>query len=478
MTTVLKTPPGILIMTPPSVNTQPPSATYLLRRLFRSLLTGVRAFTLALLSILLSHTALADRKNFLEGLQQNGATPEELERFDARYQEAPAALRARFDSSSVADLAGYLEYQRNAWASEDAHPLLEIGSPMPEFALKGVDGNVYTPESVADAQLVVVAFITNHCPASQMYEERLKQLITDYRAQGVAFLAIQPDAPEATAPSELNFTDVEDDFAGMVIRAQHRKFDFPYLDDGENQSVVGQFGPKVTPHVFIFDQQRTLRYEGRIDNHLIASKATSFEARDAIEALLANEPVPVARTSVFGCSIKWRDKRQSADRERAEWQRQPVSLQSISLDELSALRLAPPGNTLTMINMWATWCGPCRIEMPELLKSYQWYRSRGVDLVTVALDAPENHANVLAFLEQVHAPVSNYLVDTDDFFAVQRAFDTAWQSGVPYTLVLDRYGTVIFRHEGELDILELRRTILAYLDEPGIFQGNAEYWRQ
>lgn len=421
--------------------------------------------------------ASADVATFLKALEDNGATREELQRFEALYAEAPTALRERFDNSSADDMKGYLTYQRTAWANQDAHPLLAIGSDLPDFSLKGVDGNTYTPDSFADAKLLVVAFITNHCPASQMYEERLKQLIRDYRDQGVAFVAIQPDAPEAAAPSEHNFTDIEDDFDGMVERARYRQFDFPYLDDGEEQSAAAAFGPKVTPHVFIFDAQRKLRYEGRIDNHLRAEKATTHEARDALDALLADQKVAVAHTPVFGCSVKWRDQMQGAIKERQEWAEMPVEVKPVSLSELTTLRGAPPGKQLTIINMWATWCGPCRVEMPEIVKSYQWYRSRGVDLVTVALDDPSSRDQVTDFLKEVHVPATNLHVDTDDFFAVQAAFDQQWQSGVPYTLVLDRFGSVIFRQEGEVNILAMRRAILAHLDEPGIFAGNADYWR-
>ena len=421
--------------------------------------------------------ATADVNRFLEDLEANGASADELQRFEALYVEAPDALRARFDSSSKEDLKGFLSYQRTAWANQDRNPLLAIGSALPDFSLTGVDGKTYTPESFSHAKLLVVAFITNHCPASQMYEERLKQLIVDYRKRGVAFVAIQPDAPEAAAPSEHGFTDVEDDFDGMVERARHRQFDFPYLDDGEEQALSAAFGPKVTPHVFVFDEQRVLRYEGRIDNHLRAEKATTHEARDALDALLAGREVEKAHTPVFGCSVKWRDQIQGADKERKDWAALPVEVKPVSLSDLTELRAAPPGKQLTIINMWATWCGPCRVEMPELVKSYQWYRSRGVELVTVALDAPASREQVFSFLQEVHAPSINLQVDTDDFFAVQAAFDSQWQSGVPYTLVLDRFGSVVFRHEGEVNILAMRRAILAHLDEPGIFEGNADYWR-
>lgn len=413
---------------------------------------------------------------FLETLKNIGATPEELKKFNELYSTMNPEEKAKADKNDVNYLRNGLDYFRAVWAGEAAHPLLKAGAPMPAFSLKGVDDKIYSPASFKDAKVVVVAFMSNHCPASQMSEGRIMQLVTDYAKRGVAFVAIQPDAPNAAAPSELGFTDVDDGLAGMKERARYRSYNLPYLDDGELQVVTKAFGPKTTPHVFIFDQDRKLRYEGRIDNHLRADKATTHEARDAIELLLAGKPVPVAHTPTFGCSIKWADQTALADRERDEWKAMPIKVETATLEQLTALRKTPSDKT-RIINFWATWCGPCKVELPELVKTYQWYQGRDVELVTVSVDDPANRAGVKKFLEKIHAPVRNLQVDTSDLFAVQAAFDPDWQSGVPYTLVLAPDGRVIYRQEGEVDILKMRRAILANIDGPGGFVGNADYWK-
>lgn len=362
-------------------------------------------------------------------------------------------------------------------AAQTTHPMLAIGAPLPSFSLKGVDGKIYTPASFKDSKFLVVAFFSNHCPASQMFEGRFKQMVADYTRRGVAFAAIQPDGSAASAPSEHGFTDVIDDFAGMRERARFRKFTFPYLDDGELQKAANAFGPKSTPHVFIFDQDRKLRYEGRIENSLRPEKATTHEARDAIEALLAGRPVAVEHTPTFGCSIKWNDKAQLAEQERRDWAARPVKVETITTTQLTALRKTPPGKIL-IINLWATWCGPCKLELPAMVETYQWYSGRDVGLVTISVDDPASRASVQKFLETIHASATNYQVDTSDLFAVQAAFDPDWQSGVPYTIVLGPDGHVIYREEGEVDILKMRRAILASHDQPGPFSGNSEYWKQ
>jgi thiol-disulfide isomerase/thioredoxin len=263
----------------------------------------------------------------------------------------------------------------------------------------------------------------------------------------------------------------------MQVRAGHRQFNFPYLYDGDTQAVAHAFGPKVTPHVFIFDRERRLRYEGRIDDHLRESRARTQDARRALDELLAGKAVSVGHTPVFGCSTKWNSHADAAAAELREWRQQPVEVQTVSLDGLKALRANAGGKTL-MVNFWATWCAPCQREYPALLETYLWYRSRDFEFVSVSVDEPAQRAAVARFLKQVHSPIRNLQVDTDDVYRIMAAFDTAWESGVPFTMVIAPDGRVIYQRAGEVDLLKLRRAILANLPDAGFFAGNAEYWRQ
>jgi thiol-disulfide isomerase/thioredoxin len=356
------------------------------------------------------------------------------------------------------------------------HRTLEIGAPLPRFSLKGVDGKIHGSEEYAKSPVLVVMFVSNHCPTSQLYETRMKKLHETYASKGVTFIAIQSNGPKAVAPSELGFTDLDDTYDSMVIRADYRQFKFPYLYDGDEQSTAEAFGPKATPHIFIFDRERKLRFEGRIDNHMQEGKATSHDTRDALDALIAGHPVKVTHTAVFGCSIKWNSKIASAEREIKDWQAQPVNVETVTLKGLKELRANPTGKLL-MINFWATWCGPCKSEYPDLLTTYQWYRSRDLEFVSVSVDNPAARTQVQKFLQQAHSPIRNLQVDSDDLYGIQAAFDPAWQSGVPFTMVLSPDGKVVFRQEGEVDILKLRRVILAHLGDSG-YPGIAAYWKQ
>jgi thiol-disulfide isomerase/thioredoxin len=275
----------------------------------------------------------------------------------------------------------------------------------------------------------------------------------------------------------LNYSAVDDSFDSMVVHAGYRQFNFSYLYDGDTQQVAHQYGPKVTPHIFIFDRERKLRYEGRIDDNMRGNNIRSSDARNALDAMLAGRPVPVEHTPVFGCSTKWNSAIAGKEREMNEWRMKPVTLEVASIDELKKLRANPTGKTL-MINFWATWCGPCQVEYPELLTTYLWYRSRDFEFVSVALNTPEERASVQRFLAEHHSAVRNLIVDTEDVYAVQAAFDAKWESGVPFTIVLAPDGREIYRVEGEADILALRRAILGNLPDAGMFAGNTEYWKQ
>src|SRR6476660_5444008 len=153
-----------------------------------------------------------------------------------------------------------------AFAIEENPPTLAIGAAAPEFALPGVDGQTHNLSDFSSSKVLVIVFTCNHCPTAQLYEGRIKQLAADYRDRGVALVAIQPNDPNAVRLDELGYTDLSDSLAEMKIRAQYSHFNFPYLYDGDTQSTSRKYGPTATPHVFIFDRERKLRYQGRLDS--------------------------------------------------------------------------------------------------------------------------------------------------------------------------------------------------------------------
>jgi peroxiredoxin len=338
---------------------------------------------------------------------------------------------------------------------------LAIGESAPPFKLPGVDDSTYSLDDFADAKVLVVVFTCNHCPTAQAYEDRIITLHRDFEKRGAALVAVSPNDPLAVRLDELGYTDVGDSFEDMQHRAKQREFKFPYLYDGETQAVSQAYGVLATPHVFIFDAERKLRYNGRIDNSDVG-EVTSHDARNAIEALLDRKPVPVTTTRVFGCSTKWSDKRQSAVDSLKKWDAEEASLEAINEAGVKKLAANDSGK-LRLVNLWATWCGPCVAEMPELVEMHRMYRKRDFELVTISLDVADDKDKAAQTLREQHASAKNYLFDSTDRDKLAEALDPEWPGPLPYTLLIAPGGKILYRRSGAIEPLELKRAIVDHL---------------
>jgi peroxiredoxin len=338
---------------------------------------------------------------------------------------------------------------------------LEIGEPAPDFDLPGVDDRRYRLADFASAKVLVIVFTCNHCPTAQAYEDRIIRMHGDYKDHGVALIAISPNDPQALRLDELGYTDLGDSLDEMKIRAKDKGFRFPYLYDGQTQKTSEALGVRATPHVFIFDQRRRLCYAGRVDDSDVGA-VKSHDARNAIDALLAGRPVPVQQTRVFGCSTKWAEKRDSARISLETWDQEEVALEL--LDEKGVKQLAAnQTEKLRLVNVWATWCGPCVAELSELTTLHRMYRRRNFELVTISADGPGKTKEALEALKEHHLSCKNYLFDGDDRYRLSEAIDKESPGPIPYTLLIAPGGKVIYRHDGPLALLELKKAIVGHL---------------
>jgi thiol-disulfide isomerase/thioredoxin len=360
-------------------------------------------------------------------------------------------------------------------AEPSAPPILKIGSPAPSFTLPGIDGKMHSMRDYESSKVLVVIFSCDHCPVAQMYEQRIEQLVNDYRGRGVAVVVIMGNDPKAERIDELAYSDLGDTLPEMKIRARFRHFNYPYLFDGATQSVTTKYGPTATPHVFVFDEKRILRYEGRIDSNAREELATKHEARDAIDALLAGQPIQVTDTPTVGCSTKWSYKRAYAAKETEENNEKPVNLDLASTDDIKTLRANAGNGSLLLVNVWATWCAPCMTEFPELEKMVRMYGGRKIQFVTLSINAPDERDRVLGFLKLQHAYNRNLLFNGNDAADAVKAFGTDWTGGAPYTVLIGTNGEVLYKTTGAMNVLDVRRAILTNLADD-YYIGQHAYW--
>lgn len=175
---------------------------------------------------------------------------------------------------------------------------LQIGDSAPDFNLPGIDGKNHALADYRDAKVLVIVFSCNHCPFVVGSEARMKQFVADYQDQSVQMVAINSNETD---------NHPTDSFEHMVEHAKQIGMTWPYLRD-ESQEVARAYGALRTPHFYVFDPQRTLKYTGRMDDApREPGKETTRELRDAVDAVLAGKTPEVPLTNPIGCNVKWKN---------------------------------------------------------------------------------------------------------------------------------------------------------------------------
>ncbi len=349
--------------------------------------------------------------------------------------------------------------------ADDFQPVtLLLGASAPEFNLPGVDGRNHSLKDFAETKVLVVIFTCDHCPTAQYYEPRIKELAGDYAQKGVALVAIMPNDPKSVRLDELGWTDLSDSLDEMKLRARDRHFNFPYLYDGDTEATARAYGPVATPHAFVFDAQRKLRYVGAIDDSERVEHVSKHYLRDAIEALLAGKEPPVTKTKVVGCSVKWAGKAESVRAYMEKLAAEPVTVAPADAAALKSLRKNDSGR-FRLVTFWATWCAPCVAEFHEFVTINRMYRHRDFELVSVSLNRPDEEKAVLEFLKKQEASFRNLLFASTDRETLIDAFEPQWQGEVPFTVLLSPEGKVIYRESGSIEALGLKRSIVNAMNE-------------
>ncbi len=369
------------------------------------------------------------------------------------------------------------DYFENGLPPDIRH--LKIGDSAPDFSLLGIDGKTYSLADFKTAPVLMVVFLSNHCPFSHAAETRLLPLAAEFKGKGLEVVAINPNSPEGVAIWELGYSKYSDSYDEMKLYAKESGFTFPYLYDGDTQITAKAYGCLATPHVFLFDQQRHLRYAGRFDDSRFAntSTVTSPDTRNAVQAMLTGRLVPLEMTKPMGCSTKWNTKKEEIARVTEEWKNAPVTLDTIDLAGVNNL---VHNKTLKyrLFNVWATWCGPCVKEFPGLVSISRRLSDRDFELITISLNDPKEQPKVQSFLEKQHVSLpnrlesslktegrktNNYLFTGANIDTLIQTLDPSWPGPLPHTVFIAPNGKIVYSHNGLVDSTELLAKILKEL---------------
>ncbi|MCX6626551.1 MAG: thioredoxin family protein [Candidatus Solibacter sp.] len=356
------------------------------------------------------------------------------------------------------------------------HPLMTIGTAFPDFNLPGVDGKNHTLAEFKGGKALIVLFECVHCPVSQNYEGRSIALYQKFSPQGVKFVGINPNNPKAVQLRELNYTDLSDSLDDMKIRAAQRHIPWQYLYDGETQRITQIFGAMATPHVFIFDADLKLRYQGRIDDNQNEDLVKVRDAADALDQLLAGKPVENPTRPAFGCSTKWLEKSQGVEQELARVQARPVNVSTLAKDGLGALK-ANEGQKVAVIHFWSTSNKGAVANFKDLMTTWYWYESRPYQFITVNVDGVGD-TKATDFLKAQFASATNYSLAPADLDAAMTALGTRWDKSREFTIVLAPGGKVVYSRVGPVNIQDIRHASLITFPDNRTFPGQAKYWNE
>jgi thiol-disulfide isomerase/thioredoxin len=210
----------------------------------------------------------------------------------------------------------------------------------------------------------------------------------------------------------------------------------------------------------VLDKERIVRYAGRVDRSEKPGTANGEDLRNAIDDVIAGKTVKNPVTKVFGCSMKWSWKNEYTLKLYRDWAALPVTIEEIDNEGVKDIIRNKSSEKLRLVNIWATWCGPCVIEFPELVIIDRMYRGRPFEFITISADKPDRKNEALKFLQKQQASNKNYIFNNDDVYQLIDAIDPEWKGALPYTLLIEPGGKIVYRKQDMIDPHELKKIIV------------------
>jgi peroxiredoxin len=326
----------------------------------------------------------------------------------------------------------------NAQPAANGSATTAVGTPAPDFTLADLSGKSHALRDYR-GKTVVISFISARCPISNAYKDRIRAISQDYSKRDVAFIGVNSNADES--PEE------------MRAYAAKNNLDFTILKDKGNV-VADAYAAERTPKVYVIDGEGVMRYQGRIDNSQNPSLVKRNDLREALNEMLAGKPISVADTKALGCLIKRVHDAKAApakiSAKAAPAQNEP-KIGTLKPVDFNKFKDSAKGKVL-VLNFWATWCGPCVAEFPELVALDAKYRDKGVKLVGITADDPGDvKPKVIPFIKKQKVKFDIVLQDTDDPQEMMDKINKDWPGILPATFVYDKQGNLAYSKFGIID---------------------------
>ncbi|MFC2125560.1 TlpA family protein disulfide reductase, partial [Bacteroidota bacterium] len=145
-----------------------------------------------------------------------------------------------------------------------------------------------------------------------------------------------------------------------------------------------------------------------------------------------------------------------------DWAKAPVNIEVINTQQIRGI-MKNESENLRLINVWATWCGPCIMELPDFIIIDRMYRGRDFEFIAISADKLSKTDKALDFLKKIEASNTNYLYGGDNQYDLIEAIDNEWEGALPYTALIEPGGNIIFREQGTIQPSELKKKIVNYL---------------
>jgi len=334
---------------------------------------------------------------------------------------------------------------------------------LPPFSLRATNGEVYTESDFDDKKVLGIVFLSNHCKVSQLFQNHLIALTRKY-SKDMVIIAVSPNYEQSILPDELAYSDLGDSFEDMVKRANRMKYNFPYLHDGDDQNLTKEIGAKITPTIYLYNQDRELFYSGRIGNIDSPDNMETSEVNQAISSLLIGKKTSFKRTKVFGTAIKTKNHLFVAEQVRQRYADEKVRLSEADARKLN-FYLTHNTRKPKLFYVWQTSDGKPRDNLIKLSFLYKIFRKRGFKLITVCIAKKDEEDKIVEFLENSQLSSTNFIVYGHHISPLASIIPDDVEKVTPYFRLLSSRGEKLIGSHGEISTDSLRYEIVKALDD-------------